>query len=63
MHPLLFFRTSEASAAFEDYNINYFLKKFEAIYNNFSINEKIKLRRILKYYKNNIIKKIKNFAK
>ena len=40
-----------------------FLKKFKLIYDNIKIKAKIKARRILEYYKNDVIRELKEFNK
>ena len=48
---------------FNKRNIIIFLKKFKLIYNNIEIKAEIKMRWILKYYKNNVVKELKRFNK
>ena len=58
---LLLLKISKAFAVFNKYNINTFIKKYKVIYNNFNILNSNKVKRILKYYNNNIIYNLENF--
>ena len=46
---------------FNGRNIIIFLKKFESIYNNISLKIGIKIKRVPKYYNDNIARKIKGY--
>ena len=57
--PLL--KTPEALTAFKEHNVTSFLKKYEAICNNFNIKEAVKVKKVLKYCENDIIYEVKSF--
>jgi hypothetical protein len=54
MHSLSLLKIPETLTAFEECNITDFLKKFEAMCNNFGINDVIKVKRISEYYEDDI---------
>jgi hypothetical protein len=51
----------ETSLIFDKWNIISFIKKYKLMYNNFDIKNKIKIKRIFKYYKNDIAWELKEF--
>ena len=61
IYSLSFPGTFGALLVFNKYNIIIFLKKFESIYNNISLKIRIKIKRIPKYYNNNIVRKVKRY--
>jgi len=61
IYPFLFLGTFGALLVFNKYNIIIFLEKFKSIYNNISLKIRIKVRKVLKYYKDNITKEIRRY--
>ena len=61
MHPLPLLGTPGAPAAFEGRNVSSFLKKFEAMCNNFGIDEETKVRRIQEYCEDDIGREVEAF--
>ena len=61
IYSLSFSGTFGALSAFNKCNVIIFLKKFKSIYNNISLEIKTKAKKVLKYYKDNIAKKVKKY--
>jgi hypothetical protein len=51
-----------ASPTFNGRNISSFLKKYEFIYDNYQIQEAIRLKKMSEYYKDDITREIKAFT-
>jgi hypothetical protein len=62
MHLLPFLGLLEAPPTFNDRNVSFFLKKYEFIYNNYQIQEAIRLKKVSEYYKDDIIREIEAFT-
>ena len=61
IYSLLFPGISGALLVFNRYNIIIFLEKFESIYNNINFKIRIKVRKVLEYYKDNIARKVRGY--
>jgi len=61
VHPLPLLGTPGAPAAFEGRNVSSFLKKFEAMCDNFGIDEETKVRRIPEYCDDDIGREVEAF--
>ena len=59
---LLLLGISGASIAFDRRNISIFIRKYKAIYNNFSILNSNKIKRVPEYYNNNITRDLESFT-
>jgi hypothetical protein len=62
MHPLPLSGSPEAPPTFNGRNISSFLKKYESIYDNYQIQEAIRLKKVSKYCKDDITRKIEAFT-
>ena len=62
MYFLLLLRISKAFIAFNKCNISIFIRKYEAICNNFNILNNNKAKKVLEYYNNDITQDLKSFA-
>ena len=61
IYPLPLSSAPGAPPIFNSKNATSFLKKYKSIYNNYYIQEAMKVKRVSKYYKDNITCEIKAF--
>jgi hypothetical protein len=62
VHPLPLLGTPGAPTAFEGRNVTSFLKKFEAMCDNFGIEEAIKVKRVPEYCEDDIAREVESFG-
>ena len=62
MHPLPLLGTPGAPAAFDGRNVSTFIRKYEAMCNNFGIPNSNKVERVPEYYNNNITRDLESFT-